>query len=233
MEYCRRYNLKTIANLRDLGGYESNEGYVTKWHILFRSAKLSNTSKEDMEVLKKMGIRTVVDLRYPVEFKEEPDICVGDKEVELINVSLLGQLDPIKLGVLPWEPDTETLIHMYIPMMEQCGDNYRVALEIIAEALDRGGVLFHCAAGKDRTGIISMFLLSIAGVDELDIVADYEVSRTYIQKASEDISGSNYKNIQMLFDYLTENYGSPVDYLYSIGVSEQVIKKIHNKMVTS
>jgi protein-tyrosine phosphatase len=231
MEYCKRYNLKTVNNLRDLGGYQSENGKVTKWQMLLRSANLSKTSMSDLQLLKQMGIRTVIDLRHLDECRKEPDICMGDENIKTVRISLLGELDPIKLGVIPSEPDTATLIHMYIAMMEQCKEQYRLAIEEIAEGLEHGAVLFHCAAGKDRTGIISMFLLSIVGVCQLDIVADYEVSRTYIQNTSEDISGSHYKNMEGLLLFLKEKYGSPVNYLRNIGVREETLTSIYHKML--
>ena len=78
-----------------------------------------------------------------------------------------------------------------------------------------------------------MFLYTIAGVDEKDIVADYEVSHTYLKGFMADVSGSHYTNMEKLLAFLSETYGGVIQYLDAIGVTDAVRRKLYNKIVAN
>ena len=163
---CRRYRLDQVANFRDLGGYACDGG-VTRYGVIFRSTALNKATEEDIAKIEHLGVRTVIDLRFPSETKELPDRLGQD--MDYINCSLMGttkleQLDIVNSSVV----ETKTLHRMYRLMLRNGGKEIKKALEVVADS--EGAVLFHCAAGKDRTGILAMLILSSVGVEREDIL---------------------------------------------------------------
>ncbi|MFC4596727.1 tyrosine-protein phosphatase [Cohnella hongkongensis] len=225
----RRVPFRNIANFRDLGGYPTEEGGVTRYGVFYRSGNLHRATQEEVEFLKELGVRTVFDLRYETEYKQMPDADLGDGAVSH-SISLFSKLAPEQLAVNHGEKDTQSLVNMYIQVLSECSDKLRELFEAIAE-MKEGAGLIHCAVGKDRTGIAVMFLLALAGVEEADIVADYEVSRTYIANFSDDLTGSHYSNMHQFLAYIRETYGSPTAYLESIGIEKQKLDFIRNRFV--
>ncbi len=224
---CRRYRLDQVANFRDLGGYACDEG-VTKYGVIFRSTALNKATKQDIEQIERLGVRTVIDLRFPSETRELPD-RLGE-QMEYINCSLMGstrleQLDIVNSSVV----ETKTLYRMYRLMLRNGQKEIRKALEVVADA--DGAVLFHCAAGKDRTGILAMLILSCMGVDREDILVDYQCSSTYITKFTTDISGSNIYNMKKVLEWIDKNWGGVPEYLQHIGAQSETIQKIRSKFV--
>lgn len=219
--------MEQVANFRDLGGYACDDG-VTKYGVLFRSTALNKATERDIEQIRCLGIRTVIDLRFPSETKEFPDRL--GKDMEYRNCSLMGttplkQLDVVNSSVV----ETKTLHRMYRFMLCNGGKEIKKALEIIADA--QGAVLFHCAAGKDRTGILAMLLLSSMGVEREDILVDYQCSSTYITKFTTDISGSNIYNMKRILDWMEQEWGNVHGYLQQIGVQSEIVQKIRSKFV--
>ena len=94
-----------------------------------------------------------------------------------------------------------------------------------------GAVLFHCAAGKDRTGIFAMLLQALAGVEWADILADYTVSELYLEGRTTDISGSNVHNMRMLRAFLEKEYGSAEKYLLGLGASKKELDAFRSLFV--
>lgn len=91
--------------------------------------------------------------------------------------------------------------------------------------------MFHCAAGKDRTGILTMLILSSVGVEREDILVDYQCSSTYITKFTTDISGSNIYNMKWILNWIDREWGGVPEYLRQIGVQSETIQKIKSKFV--
>lgn len=222
----RRWPLEGVANFRDLGGYPCRRG-VTKYGVFFRSAHLNAATVKDAQILSKAGISTVVDLRYPDESKAFPDREIPGATI--INCSIMGEITADEIAVNNSVRDTRTMIRMYRQILEFGELGLASALRILLNA--RGAAVFHCAAGKDRTGIIAMFLLGIAGVSREDIIADYEVSHTYIHDFTKDISGSHYSNMEKVLSALDARYGGLVPYLHALGISEEEMTGLRGKIV--
>lgn len=221
----RRVTFEGIANFRDLGGYPAGTGY-TQYHRFYRSTHLASATASDLDKLTALRLGTILDLRHPSEIEAQPDLI--PKNTKYIAISLLGPMNPQDIRVNSQVRDTKTLANMYKQIIENSQSAIRASINLLSET--EHPVLFHCAAGKDRTGLLAMFLLAIAGVDDMDIIADYEISRTYIQYFSDDISGSHYHNMYKLLGYLQHAYGGPVDYLHSIGISDGVLKELSNRL---
>lgn len=222
----RRYPMKGIANFRDLGGYSCNGG-MTKWGVFFRSTSLHKAVEEDVAIMERVGISRILDLRYPGERKEKPDMLV--KGAEWMGISLLGTIPVEDLNVNDEEEDTKTLINMYRQIIASSRAEIKDSVQAMIQA--EGPALFHCAAGKDRTGILAMLLLGAVGVSREDIIADYEMSHHYIRSFTEDISGSHGSNMQKLFDEIVEEWGSVTGFLQECGISQKELSRLNKKFV--
>lgn len=226
MNGCRRYPMKGVANFRDLGGYVC-EGGITRWGVFYRSTSLHKAEPEDIGKLKRLGISRILDLRYPHEQKERPDRLVEGALWK--GISLMGPTSADQIRVNDGVTDTRTLIRMYRQMIRFSKAEIRDAVRFLIQA--EGPGLFHCAAGKDRTGIIAMLLLGAVGVSKEDIVSDYEMSHNYIKQFTEDISGSHGSNIEKLMGDIGKKYGSIAGFLKKCGISDQELNELREKFV--
>lgn len=227
-----RIPTKHIVNFRSLGGYAAGDSHVTRHGVFYRSGWMSDASPSEIDIIKELGIKTVIDLRSAPELEKLPSNLSLDGEFNYKHIDLMSKLNPGELiKQISSKEDMEKFnlsdLYKYLVDNEQEGI-YKI-FEAIAENVEKGAVFYHCSAGKDRTGITSMFLLSIAEVKTLDIIANYEVSSTYIQSHGEGkMMGSAPQNMIEILFYLKEKYGSAVDYLKSIGVSQNQLDTIRN-----
>ena len=227
----RRIVLGKMLNLRDLGGYPTADGRTTRWGVLLRGDKPMGLTDADVQLLLERNITTIIDLRSPAEARQFPDelTACSDFSCHFIPMSTGEKL-----------PNEEELIGLgYFRTLER-KDTIRSVLETIADA--PGGVLFHCMAGKDRTGCIAALLLTLAGVDRLDILADYQVSQTYIRpvirwmrETRSDLPAyvglSKPEYLEDCLERLEGAYGSVLDYLYAAGLTDPVLDRLKRKLL--
>lgn len=159
--------LKTTQNTRDLGGYPIADGKKTKWDSLIRSDVQRYPSEEDFEYLKRHGITTIVDMR------SEKDI--GKKPSGFANVDGFCYIHcPIPEG--GDAPESEEAVPVsYLSIA--CSPGMKNVFSTIASA--KGGIMFNCSAGKDRTGVVSAILLMHVGVSDEDIIDNYVLTKEY------------------------------------------------------
>ncbi|MDL2288367.1 tyrosine-protein phosphatase [Oscillospiraceae bacterium OttesenSCG-928-F05] len=226
----RRLPLKSVFNVRDLGGYPTEDGGVTRYGVFFRTANPDAISKEDIDVLKSYRVTTSIDFRDPEEASRAEKAFGGQFDWHNVPV-----FDP-RTVVESTEFFGTTLDALYITIVDTRSETLLKALKIIAAA--EGSVMYNCFAGKDRTGIVSAALLSIAGVDTLDILADYMVSGTYLKtlfahipENHQHMCASGPEIMQGLLEHVEKAYGGMVPYLKKIGVSEDEIRRIHDRFV--
>jgi protein-tyrosine phosphatase len=179
----RHVALDGALNLRDIGGYLTGEGREVRRGCLYRSAELCSLTDADLDVLGRIGIGVVVDLRNQWERAARPDRLPAG--VELIErsspstSSAVGQTleEAIAAGDLPVNDD-EYFTGVYVDLLDRLVPEVRLILELALDAVERP-VLFHCAAGKDRTGLVAAVLLGTLGVPDETIVEDYELTTTH------------------------------------------------------
>ncbi len=182
----RRIRLENGENIRDLGGYETSDGRVTKFGCLFRAGGVDRLTAAEWNKLTALGVRTVLDLRSESEVSRQPDRVPEGiswyhcplQEEQIDARDLSGSAEKAFLG---------SLTEGYLNIVRKNGGRLAKALSLLTEALGQGGVLFHCTAGKDRTGIVASSVLYLCGVEKCDIVADYEVTFTYNRKGMEKL----------------------------------------------
>ena len=165
-----------LINARDLGGLVTIDGKQIRHHRLIRADALHNLSKKGKEsLLRDYELKAVVDLRTETERREKPDPVIPGvdyMELPLFEESTAGiTREEYSSSQLTSVPDMRFL---YRHMLSDDFSVRQVAKVVRAiMAVEDGGVLFHCTAGKDRTGVIAMLLLGILGVSADDILEDY------------------------------------------------------------
>jgi protein-tyrosine phosphatase len=226
-------------NIRDLGGYATQTGQ-TRWRALFRADSLHRIDADGVATLVEHGVRTVVDLRQPQELEHQPNPFATHPGVRYHNVSLFE-------AVVPPPGAADVLLEMYKLALAHRGAALQSILSAIADAED-GAVLFHCTAGKDRTGIVAALLLSVAGVDGETIGRDYAVTAQMIAPMVDElIAGarargadvesfrpmlaSNPETMAAFLEHLTDAYGGVAVYLETIGVDAAARQKLRARLV--
>lgn len=158
-------------NTRDLGGLPTADGGVTRAVRMVRSADLRFVTPGGWAAARAAGVRTVVDLRNPDELRPAPGLPA---DVEVVGVPL-DDADDVEMWTAIRADQLDGSPLYYRPFLARKAERCAAALRAIARARP-GGVLFHCSAGRDRRGLVALLLLSLAGVADEEIVADYECS---------------------------------------------------------
>ena len=158
----RHLRLPGTRNLRDVGGYPAKDGRRTRWRTLLRTDALDVIPPASQNALRDLGLRTVIDLRWPHELTEAPSVFARSSGVRYLSIPLLED-DPTPVIGL-----AATYRQMLDERAPQLADVARALLE--PEGLP---AVIGCAAGKDRTGVTIALLLSAVGVPADVIVADY------------------------------------------------------------
>lgn len=233
----RLLDVDSIKNTRDLGGYETQEGSFTHTHRYVRAATPAHLSEEDKVYLYDYGVRCIIDLRGQNEIEKAPNQMKGYRDVAYYHVDIFG--DP-NASLVPQDGRAfKDMGDLYCIMLDQFQNSIRKVFEIFLDHLDTC-VLFHCSAGKDRTGVIAALLLDLAGCHMYDIVKDYsesyennhEIYDELLKMASKDNAHyllSDPTFMMKMMDHLYENYGSARGYLSLLGFKDEDIDAlVHN-----
>lgn len=170
----RHVAFERLHNFRDLGGYRTGDGRTVRRGRLYRSDALSKlrATEPDWGRFLSLGVRTVIDLRYPWEIEARGRVPEA-AGLTYVNLSVehrpydQAEIDP---EVDPWR----YLADRYAEVALDGAEELRQALEIIASGSDPQ--VFHCASGKDRTGLLAALVLALLGVGEDDIAADFALT---------------------------------------------------------
>ncbi|MEO8695100.1 MAG: tyrosine-protein phosphatase [Acidimicrobiales bacterium] len=173
----RRVGFEGVQNFRDLGGYRTADGGHTVWGQIFRSDALHKLTPSDLVAFDRIGVRLVYDLRGDDERATHPN------PIDSIQLAVVGQprdgngtIDSTQFGAAS---DGERLLRdLYLGMLVHSAALFGQLLTGLVNPENRPAV-FHCHAGKDRTGVAAALLLLALGVDREDILDDYELTRRY------------------------------------------------------
>jgi protein-tyrosine phosphatase len=198
-------------NTRDIGGYGTEDGRVIRRGLVYRSGELSALSPAGCQAFADLGVRRVVDFRNRLA----PSPLFGGDAVCVFEVSAMSLLPVIN------EP-TEVPEKRYIQAVVDNAASYRQAFELIGDP-ENLPLLYHCAAGKDRTGIMTVLLLRLLGVDRDTIVADYELSDLVAPPVSTGC-------VLELLDEI-DRQGGIETYLDNIGVTEAAQGSIRDQLL--
>ena len=187
----RKLSFEKIQNARDLGGLKNREGKTIRTGMLLRSANLSETTEADLQSLaEEYHLAKVVDLRTELERNQKPDVVP-----EMAEYVTNPIFDERVFGISHEKTDREAQEKMQIPALEDlyrmmvtedmCKENFGRAVRMVMEHdFTAGSVLWHCTEGKDRCGLLAVFLLSALGVEREVILEDYLLTNeTNVPKA--------------------------------------------------
>jgi protein-tyrosine phosphatase len=217
LAFSRRLAWPGFVNARDLGGLPLGPSGETRFGALIRSDLPGGLSQLDTAILDGYGVQSVIDLRAPRELMEKPNPMRESPGYR--HVPLLGDRD------LDFLTELRDLPGSYLWKVDNRGEAIAAILTEIAKA-PPGGVLFHCLAGKDRTGVVAALLLTMAGVARDAIVEDYRLSDgtmpTEFRPVREVMLG--------LLDHLDHRHGGVTAYLEAIGVGEPVQETLRRRL---
>lgn len=235
--------LRGAYNVRDLGGLRTKDRRITRSGVVYRGDSLDNITSADSKILfDKLGIGTVIDLRT----KAETELTEENLPVERVRYSVLVEG---RLGHEPFPSDDPAeLAKVYLSNIDHGRAAVKGTFDIIARNLQAGAAtLFHCAAGRDRTGIMSALLLGLVGVTDGQIAMDYVQSnrnaRRVTKKLAENPLYANHdkdrpeiillheRSILQFMKLVRENLGGPRQFCRDCGVSEKTISVIEENFV--
>ena len=232
----RYYAGDNIINCRELGGY-SCRGGVTAYGKALRAGIFRDPSEKDLANLRSVGIKTVIDLRGIEEANDMPSYFKTDAEFDYHHITLLEANPAMAKSEM-------NMVEIYKLCLRDYSKNFAKVLKLIASLNEP--FMFHCFCGKDRTGMLAALLLSAAGVCKEDIIADYEVSYTYIKPFVEreirNKSGliwegayerfySPAENMAQILDFIDDEFGGAEGYFRKIGLSEKEIEALRTKLL--
>lgn len=221
--------LKSTQNTRDLGGYNTSDGDITKKFSLIRSDEQLNASKQDSSFLLAHKITTVIDLRTADDLLNKPNSLACVSGLNYYNYPIIeGSAVPNSAKEVP---------NSYLKIAVSRG--MKNVFECIANALN--GVIFNCSAGKDRSGVVSAILLLHAGVSDDDIVENYVLTKHYIRKKLDYLRENTDLNMNIVTpceDYMRkflkkfcDEFGNTEKYFTRLGLSQKDIIKIKAKLL--
>lgn len=160
-----------LYNARDLGGLPTASGEATRHRSLIRADGLSRLTSQGWDAMRRYGVRTCIDLRSSWEVAEHPYSPPASDVVRVAAPWEDGLLDDLEFG--GWAASGVLSCALYFaPFLERFPERTAAVVRAIADA-PAGGVVFHCERGRDRTGLLSILLLSLARVPDEVIVADH------------------------------------------------------------
>jgi protein-tyrosine phosphatase len=234
----RRLGFRGSFNFRDLGGYPAADGRLVRWRTLYRADGIHRMPDDELDELGVMGVRTVLDLRTASEL-EHGRVEADHLGITHLHLPVLGETwKPAEL-----DPDADAAVvlgSLYVQMLDVGAPALAESVRVLAEPA-RVPAVFHCAAGKDRTGVLAAIVLSVLGVDEDTIVGDYALSALAMdqlverlrQDRPEALTAMNDQPSQYLMappeamrhflEHLRAEHGSAEGYVRGLGVEGDVI----------
>lgn len=243
----RRLEWQGCLNVRDLGRHPTEDGNRTRMGAVVRADSVRRLTDAGWQALVDYGIRTVLDLRQTWELEEDPP---AEVPVDVIHVSLFDDMpleEQMELAATWFSApdDVSALRGGYLATLERNAANVATAITTVARA-DEGGVLVHCAGGKDRTGLVSALLLRLAGVSIADIAHDYGLSAEYlrpswtvwVEEAGDEterelrrrMSASPAEAMAEVLETLEREHGSVRGYLLEAGVAEADLERVVERL---
>ena len=217
--------LKTTRNTRDLGGHPVAGNRVTVPDRIWRSDRQENPDPEDIALLRSKGITTIIDMRTEEDNLIKPSFFRSLEGFTFLNYPIIeGDTIPESVEAVPGS-------YMNIA----CSENMPRILKAIADA--DTGVMYNCAAGKDRTGVVTAILLMLCGVSDEEITADYMLTKEcnrerfeLLRKRRPDLDMNivipRESYIRNFMDLFRERFGSVDGYFACIGLSEETKQKL-------
>lgn len=236
--------MESVINFRDLGGYRTRDGRGIVWRRIFRSGELGNINQADFSRLTdEIALSSVLDLRGAAETERFDTSFLLEAGIRYHNIPFMTEA-----GVREKENRLSSQIsnmgefYLHLVRDRQFGERIIEALEIIAEPANQP-LVFHCAIGKDRTGILAAVLLNILGVEKESIIEDYCLSAPYmvefLKEVKKDPEMATFidrhpdffwtavpESMSLFLNTLQEEYGSVREYLEKHGAGASLVERL-------
>jgi protein-tyrosine phosphatase len=237
-------------NVRDLGGFRTDDGEETRFGSIVRADSVRQLSDDGWAALVDYGVTTIVDLRGDQERQEDPPYEVP---VEVLHVPFMEatedewkEIEDRLDAVVRAAPDVSTATRdVYLIFLEHFKDNVAAGIRAVANAPE-GAVLIHCMGGKDRTGLLSAFLLHLAGVDVDQIADDYALSEIRLRPRHDEWFASAESDEELarlqriaqtpaasmigVFEELERRHGSVEGFLRDAGVTDDELRRARARL---
>jgi protein-tyrosine phosphatase len=239
-----------LLNVRDLGGHPTDDGGETRYDSIIRADSVRQLSDQGWAALVDYGVKTIIDLRTDDELAADPP---AELPVEVLHIPFF-ETDTSEWKAIEAEldaaaraaPDVPTATReVYLIFLEHFGHNLAAAIRAVANAPE-GGVVIHCAGGKDRTGLLTAFLLHLAGVDMEEIAADYALSEERLRPRHEQwfanaeseeelermkrMSQTPAESIRGVFAELERRHGSVDGFLRNTGLTDDELDRARARL---
>ena len=225
-------DFENMLNMRDCGGFETNDGYVIKYDTLIRSDAIKELSNNELQYLLDRNITTQIDLRTESVISKYPSMLKDNDNFAYFSF-------PIVEGSQITLSGNKTS-DLYLKLIEN-KKNFKAIFKAIINA--EGGVIINCTAGKDRTGVVIALLFELLGVNELNIIDDYKVSASYIDQRIPkyrethpefpvSLGVSNEEDIKSFLAGFHKKYKSAQNYLLLAGLTKNDIERLKAKFLT-
>ena len=251
---CLDSDIEGAVNLRDLGGYRTQDGRAVRSGRVFRSGMVHHITPAGLSALKDtLGLRTVVDLRNAEELREDGRAPLEDYGIDWRNVPIGGEtvmtpeqrrerFQALASGQVDW-------CESYIQMSGRAPAAFRTFFELAAGSAN-APLVFHCTGGRDRTGVAAALLLSSLGVDDETIARDYSLTGALLQphidrfarqmdalhmtreswaRLLETTAGA----MRRFLAWLQEEYGGAEGYLRAAGVSAPTLEAAREHLLSA
>lgn len=230
-------------NFRDLAGLRAADGRTVRPGVLFRSDTLQALTHNDVElVCNTLGVELIIDLRAGYEAVAQGRGPLAETAICYLNAPLND------VSASDADPRAQTL-HFYLATLDHSGRLLANVVRTIA-AMDGRPVIVHCAAGKDRTGLLTALLLGLLGVRATDIVADYLASspnmprivdrlrtwpyyREHMTRVPPEVYSAEEYTIRGLLHELGESHGGALGWAHANGLGEEAIRRLRHSLLTA
>lgn len=249
--YSRIIPFEEILNFRDLGGYAGRGGKNIAWRKLYRSGSLLHMGEADKTRLKnELHIKTVIELASPDDVKKRQEIRLLEEiGAQYYHIAFRPDMPDYYKTEMAMYVNHTTMGDVYLGRLKHKGFERRLmqTLEIIAEERHLP-LLFHCAVGKNRSGILAALLLNALGVSDEDIIADYALSDSSMEAIKKSIVNdpATTEEVRNLPDFtwravpesmeaflagLKTEYGGAAGYLKQHGADKTLVKRLEKALL--
>ena len=241
----RRIQFQLVFNVRDLGGLPTHDGRTTRLGRLYRADGVQRLAGADLEAARALGLRTVIDLRTDGEIERGGRFPVDAYVVDWHHLPMIQRM---------WSEDdlvatsgaVDFLRDRYIEMLTEGAESLPRIIDLVAVG---GPALFHCAAGKDRTGVVAAVLLGLVGVPHDEIADDYHVTAQAMAAFVDWLTVTYPEAIDAMtsqppeyleapreamlafLDHVDDRYGSVEDLARGLGVPDDTIGRLRTTLV--